>query len=118
MNPFAGGCRQCGETATAGFSIEPGHFAHRLADRSGIVPRFFGKPFPDVFELAFASLAKPVDRSRVLMVGDSLHTDILGAQTAKVASALIAGYGFFAGHDIKASIARAGIAPDFILKRP
>ncbi len=101
-----------------GFSIEPGHFAHRLADRTGVTPRFFGKPFPDIFELAFASLKAPIDRSRALMVGDSLHTDILGAQTAKVASALVAGYGFFAGHDIDASIAQAGIAPDFILKRP
>lgn len=62
-----------------GFSVEPGHFAHRLADRTGIVPEFYGKPFPDIFDLAFKRLGD-VDRSRVLMVGDSLHTDILGAR--------------------------------------
>jgi len=101
-----------------GFSIEPGHFAHRLADRTGVVPEFFGKPFGNIFDLAFSRLGGGLDKSRVLMVGDSLHTDILGAQTAGVASALIAGYGFFAGHDSALSIDRAGIRPDFVLDRP
>ena len=53
-----------------GFSVEPGHFAHRLADHTGISPEFYGKPFPNIFELAFKRLGA-VDRSRVLMVGDS-----------------------------------------------
>lgn len=101
-----------------GFSIEPGYFAHRLADRTGVVPRFFGKPFQNIYDLAFARLGEGIPPSRMLMVGDSLHTDILGAQTAGVASALIAGYGFFADHDISACIATSGIRPDFILKRP
>jgi HAD superfamily hydrolase (TIGR01450 family) len=101
-----------------GFSIEPGQFAHRVGDETGVEPKFFGKPFANIFELAFARLGEPVDRSRVLMVGDSLHTDVLGAQTAGVASALIAGYGFFSGHDIEHSISRSGIRPDFILERP
>lgn len=68
-----------------GFSVEPGHFAHRLADRTGIVPEFYGKPFPDIFDLAFKRLGD-VDRSRVLMVGDSLHTDILGARNVGILS--------------------------------
>jgi len=101
----------------AGFSKEPGHYAHRLADRTGVRPEFFGKPFGDIFELAFARLG-PVDRSRVLMVGDSLHTDILGAKAAGVSSALVSGYGFFAGEDVDEAIARAAIAPDFVVERP
>ncbi|WP_099827864.1 HAD-IIA family hydrolase [Oceaniglobus indicus] len=101
-----------------GFSTEPGHFAHRLADRTGVAPAFFGKPFGNIFDLAFARLDGNVARERVLMVGDSLHTDILGAQAAGIASALIAGYGFFAGHDAAAPIATSGIVPDFILERP
>ena len=52
------------------------------------------------------------------MVGDSLHTDILGAQTAGIASALISGHGFFDGHDIVEAIERAGIRPDYIVKTP
>ena len=101
----------------AGFTAEPGHFAHRLADRSGIEPRFFGKPFPGIYDLVFDRLSG-VDKSRVVMVGDSLHTDILGAQAAGVASALVAQYGFFAGRDVAAAIERSGIRPDFILDRP
>ncbi|WP_102108292.1 HAD-IIA family hydrolase [Oceaniglobus roseus] len=100
-----------------GFSTEPGHFAHRLADRTGVSPRFFGKPFGNIFDIAFARLG-PVDRGRVLMVGDSLHTDILGAQTAGVASALVADYGFFAGQDVARAIETTGIVPDFVVDRP
>lgn len=100
-----------------GFSKEPGLFAHRLADRTGIVPKFFGKPFGNIFDLAFRRLG-PVDKSRVLMVGDSLHTDILGARAAGVASALISGFGFFAGHDVADAIRRAGIVPDYVVNRP
>ncbi len=100
-----------------GFSTEPGHYAHRLADRTGIEPQFFGKPFANIFDLAVRRLGA-VDNSRVLMVGDSLHTDILGAQTVGFASALIADYGFFAGQDVDGAIARSEIVPDFIVGRP
>ena len=100
-----------------GFSTEPGHFAHQLADRTGVQPTFFGKPFTNIYDLAFQRLG-PVDKSRVLMVGDSLHTDILGARNAGVGSALIAEYGFFAGQDVHAAIARSGIVPDHVVARP
>ncbi|MFT6104798.1 MAG: HAD superfamily hydrolase (TIGR01450 family) [Paracoccaceae bacterium] len=100
-----------------GFSTEPGAFAHRLADRTGVVPRFFGKPFANIFDLAFARLDHH-DPARVVMVGDSLHTDILGGQVAAVKTALIAGFGFFAGSDVTAAIQESGIQPDFILDRP
>ncbi len=101
----------------SGFSTEPGHFAHRLADRTGVVPEFFGKPFRNIFDMVFDKLG-PVQRNRVVMVGDSLHTDILGAQAAGVGSALISGYGFFAGQDAEAAIGRSGIVPDFVVERP
>ena len=101
-----------------GFTIEPGYFAHRLADRTGVEPTFYGKPFDNIFDAAFARLGEPVDPQRVLMVGDSLHTDVLGAQQAGVSSALITEYGFFAGASADQAIAETGIAPDFILERP
>ncbi|WP_425101119.1 HAD-IIA family hydrolase [Tropicibacter sp. S64] len=102
----------------SGFSTEPGHYAHRLADRTGITPEFFGKPFANIYDLAFARLNPLPPRDRILMVGDSLHTDILGAQTAGVHSALVAGYGFFAEGDPQAAITRSGIVPDVIVTRP
>jgi glycerol 3-phosphatase-2 len=101
-----------------GFSVEPGHFAHRLAEATGLSPRFFGKPFANIFEFALAELGGDIPRDRILMVGDSLHTDILGAQTAGIASALVTDYGFFAGVDAMSAIARAEIVPDFVIRRP
>ena len=78
---------------------------------------FQGKPFAGIFDMALARLGN-VAPERVLMVGDSLHTDILGGQAAGIRTALIAGYGFFEGHDVMPFIARSGIEPDFILDRP
>jgi HAD superfamily hydrolase (TIGR01450 family) len=101
-----------------GFSVEPGHYAHRLADSTGIVPRFFGKPFGNIFDTAFARLGAGADRTRAIMVGDSLHTDVLGARAMGIASALVAGYGFFAGRQASEAVRRTGIAPDYILERP
>jgi glycerol 3-phosphatase-2 len=100
-----------------GFSIEPGHYAHRLADATGIEPQFFGKPFGNIFDLAYSQL-HTTDLQRTVMVGDSLHTDILGGQAAGVKTALISDYGFFAGKDVAAPILASGIQPDYILQRP
>lgn len=100
-----------------GFSTEPGSFAHRLADATGVAPLFFGKPFRNIFELAFDRLGS-FEPDRTVMVGDSLHTDILGGQAAGIKSALIAGHGFFAGHDVNQPIKASGIQPDYILDRP
>jgi len=100
-----------------GFSTEPGSYAHRLGDTTGVEPRFFGKPFQNIFDLAFARLGS-FDPNRTIMVGDSLHTDILGGQAAGIKSALITGYGFFAGHDIDGPTNVSGIHPDYILDRP
>lgn len=102
----------------SGFSVEPGSFAHRLADKSGIQPRFFGKPFRNIYDLVFACLGPGYDPSRIVMVGDSLHTDVLGGQTAGVKTALISHFGFFAGQDVTTPIETSGIRPDFILDRP
>ncbi len=78
---------------------------------------FFGKPFGNIFDLAFAQLGR-FDPARTIMVGDSLHTDILGGQAAGLKTALIADYGFFAGQDVDGPITASGIQPDYILERP
>jgi len=101
-----------------GFSIEPGHYAHRLARATGIEPVFFGKPYGNHFDLALARVASDQDRRRIVMVGDSLHTDILGGLAAGIQTALISDFGFFAGADCAAAIATSGIVPDYILDRP
>ncbi|MEM9344282.1 MAG: HAD-IIA family hydrolase [Pseudomonadota bacterium] len=101
----------------AGFSVEPGHIAHRLADVADVTPVFYGKPFANIYDMVFDRLG-PVNRARVVMVGDSLHTDILGARAYGIASALIPGFGFFAGGDVDAAIERTDIRPDYLVDRP
>tara|TARA_R110002020_G_scaffold34066_22_gene103696 strand:+ start:22387 stop:23310 length:924 start_codon:yes stop_codon:yes gene_type:complete len=102
----------------AGLSREPGHYAHRLATATGIEPVFYGKPFPAIFDLARERIRPGTPDERVVMVGDTLHTDILGGAAAGFRTALIQGYGFFDGEDPADAIARSQIVPDFILERP
>jgi HAD superfamily hydrolase (TIGR01459 family) len=97
-----------------GLSLEPGHFAHELARDLGFEPQFFGKPFTNVYDLAFSRLGE-VDSSRVLMVGDTLHTDVLGGAAYGVKTALITDHGLFAGREVAPYISKSGIQPDFIL---
>ncbi len=52
--------------------------------------RWHGKPYPAVFERCQALLGEP-DPARVLVVGDSLTTDIAGANAAGMPSALVFG---------------------------
>ena len=98
-----------------GLSREPGWFAHRLADRTGVMPVFLGKPFGQVFDIALGRFNRALRPERVLMVGDTLHTDILGGAQAGFATALVTGYGALTGLDVTDAIAQAGLSPDFIV---
>ncbi len=97
----------------AGLSCEPGYFAHRLADLTGVVPVFFGKPFQNAFE-DVKKLLTDCEPDRVMMVGDTLHTDVLGGAAAGFRTALISDFGLFAGKPIPPFIEQSGIRPDFI----
>lgn len=98
-----------------GLTREPGHFAHRLVDEAAVTPEFVGKPFREVFEIALARCAS--EPSRVLMVGDTLHTDILGGAHMGLATALVTADGSLAGLDVGEAIERSGIVPDFVMDR-
>ncbi len=101
-----------------GFSTEPGHYGHEIAELTGVEPRFFGKPFGNIFEVAIEHLGAGFNPERMLMVGDTLHTDILGGLAAGIQTALVTDTGVMAGSDIDAAIEASGIAPDWILERP
>ena len=85
---------------------------------TGIAPRWYGKPHRAAFDLAFAKLeqvyGRRFERSRVAMVGDSLHTDILGARSAGLQAVLLTGYGLFCDGGAHDMIRACGIAPDWI----
>ena len=95
-----------------GLSLEPGLYAHDLIEVSGAPVHWFGKPFGDAFDDAVARIGLSADR--IAMVGDTLHTDVLGGAAAGMGTVLIARHGLFKGHDVARFIARSGIVPDII----
>lgn len=96
-----------------GMSLEPGYYAHHLMDAAGVDTVFFGKPFSNAFNAAKSRLSQ-IPASRLLMVGDTLHTDILGGRNAGIRTMLVTAHGALKGLDVNACIAASEIVPDFI----
>jgi len=93
-------------------NAEPGYYAHRIADETGIAPILCGKPEAGIYRRALARLPG-IKPERVLCVGDTLHTDILGARAVGCRAMLIED-GFCAGRDALALAAECAIWPDFV----
>lgn len=96
-------------------SAEPGYFAHLAAERAGVSPVFLGKPYPGVYQRVFDRFPD-VAPSRMVMVGDSPHTDILGARSMGMACLLLDS-GFLRGQDAMALFAQSGLWPNFVSSR-
>ena len=99
-----------------GFSLEPGHYAHLLADAGLGQMTFFGKPFPQVHQMIEATLPD-TPRDRIVMCGDTLHTDILGAAARGWRTVLVTRDGLFAGTDTDVYCKRSAIHPDWRTER-
>ncbi|HLQ17546.1 MAG TPA: HAD family hydrolase [Tabrizicola sp.] len=99
-----------------GLTLEPGLFGHDLLDAIAGEVHWFGKPFPDAFAegIARSGLAP----GRLAMVGDTLHTDVLGGAAAGCRSVLVTDFGLFAGRATAPYIRASGITPDFIVPGP
>jgi glycerol-1-phosphatase len=93
-------------------NAEPGFYAHRIASETRAVPIFCGKPDAAIYRVALGR-AGGVAPQRVLCVGDTFHTDILGARAAGCRAMLVED-GFCAGRDVLALAAECGIWPDFV----
>ena len=104
---------------TRHFSPEPGYWMARAMLAAKMPVHWYGKPYPPAFDLALDRLNKlagrHLDRRRVAMVGDSLHTDILGGGAAGLQSVLITGAGLFRDGGTDRFIAATGIQPDWIV---
>lgn len=100
-----------------GLTLEPGLFGHDLLDAlPGVEVHWFGKPFPEAFAEGIARTGLAPDR--LAMVGDTLHTDVLGGAAAGCRSVLVTDHGLFAGRDTAPFIEASGIVPDFIVPSP
>jgi HAD superfamily hydrolase (TIGR01450 family) len=99
-----------------GFSVEPGHFGHQIADLFPDHVQFFGKPFPEVYDLIETSLPS-LRPDRIAMCGDTLHTDILGAAARGWRTVLVTQDGLFAGYDTQPFSKQARLFADWRLSR-
>ena len=114
-------------------SSEPGYWTARMMQAAAnqgveVDVRWYGKPYGPAFNLALArmqirlsnflsrSLDHPFDARRIAMVGDSLHTDILGGAAAGMTTVLITDHGLFRGEDALPFCVSCGLLPDWIVK--
>ncbi|WFE74950.1 HAD-IIA family hydrolase [Roseinatronobacter sp. S2] len=99
-----------------GFSLEPGYYAHLLADANLGQLTYFGKPYPQVHQMIEATLPDTPPH-RIIMCGDTLHTDILGAAARGWRTVLVTRDGLFAGTDTDSFCQRSAIHPDWRTER-
>lgn len=96
-------------------SIEAGFYTLLLPEALFAHTRLYGKPFPEIFHVLFERLPPNTDKKRILMLGDTLHTDILGALNIGISSALILNHGFLKGLNAEHYMLESGIYPDYVL---
>lgn len=81
-----------------------------------ITPIYLGKPYPAIFEYTHRFLEKKAGRGipakNVLMVGDNLDSDIVGAIDAGYTSALM-----LTGVTTRHMLDRSDVSPDFVFER-
>ncbi len=95
------------------FSTEPGFVGHRTLARLGCEVAFHGKPFPSVFKIIEERLPASQSRPRIAMIGDTLHTDVLGGASRGWSTVLVKDHGLFRGHDVAPFIRSSGIVPTY-----
>ncbi len=109
------------------FSAEPGYWTARMMQQAArrSVPvdvTWYGKPYQPAFDLAAARMTdiagKIIDNSRLAMVGDSLHTDILGGGAAGMKTVLMTGHGLFRQISAAPICDACQIYPDWIVETP
>ena len=100
------------------FTAEPGYWmARAMKAVSGLRPHWFGKPHMPAFQLAVDKInqlaAVSIPNHRIAMVGDSLHTDILGGAAAGLGTILITNYGLLRAYDAHQLCTEMQICPDW-----
>jgi len=67
--------------------IDTGSFVHMIAKAANVKPKIFGKPSKEYFHQALKKLNLPSEN--IIVVGDDIETDILGAQNANLRGILV-----------------------------
>ena len=84
-----------------------GAYGKMLEDAAGIKATYIGKPSSYMFDIALDSMG--MDRAGVLMVGDRVSTDIVGARQAGIPSVLVK------TGEFKESDLTGDVQPDFMV---
>jgi HAD superfamily hydrolase (TIGR01458 family) len=84
-----------------------GAYGKMLENAAQIKATYIGKPNRYIFEMALTTMG--IENNKVLMVGDKIATDILGAKNAGIKSALVK-TGEFKETDL-----HSDVEPDFVL---
>lgn len=85
-----------------------GAYGKMLEDAAGIRATYIGKPNRYIFDITLDTLGN-IERNKVLMVGDKIGTDILGAKNAGLMAVLVK-TGEFRESDLESPI----VVPDYI----
>jgi HAD superfamily hydrolase (TIGR01450 family) len=89
-----------------------GYIANHLREKTGCQLLYCGKPFPLIFQIALRSLIPSTES--VVMLGDTLGTDIAGASIVGIDSALILGRNV-KEDELRDDIYSLGVSPTYIL---
>jgi len=89
-----------------------GHIANMLKEKTNCQLLFCGKPFSLIFQIALRSLIPSTES--VIMIGDTLGTDIAGASIAGIDSALVLGRNV-KEEEFRDDIYELGVSPSYIL---
>jgi HAD superfamily hydrolase (TIGR01450 family) len=89
-----------------------GYIANTLKEKTGCKLLFCGKPFPLIYQIALRSLIPSTES--VIMIGDTLGTDIAGANIAGIDSALVLG-GNVKENELRDDIYSLGVSPTYVL---
>lgn len=104
------------------FSPEPGYWSLKIMQDANLNEKFFhwyGKPYYPVFNFVKNRLdnysKKNIKKKNIAMIGDTLHTDILGANAYGFSSILLTNYGLMKNMDIDRIIKNLKIYPSYIV---
>ncbi|MGY5450220.1 HAD-IIA family hydrolase [Agarivorans sp. MS3-6] len=103
----------------SGVSQEPGSYTLTLPDELYPNVRCFGKPYAPIFEEALSRIKQglgDINPQRIAMIGDTLHTDILGGNAMGFKTVLVTQHGFLRDLDVDEHIRRSQITPHYQLK--
>lgn len=89
-----------------------GHIANALKEKTLCQLLFCGKPFPLIYQIALRSLIPSTES--VIMIGDTLGTDIAGASIAGIDSALVLGRNV-KETELRDDIYSLGVSPTYVL---